>query len=195
MCDHWMPTIQLPMTVEQFQQLPRHPAFRYEYVAGQTWLTPRTKHYHAMLDLRPMAQDRLRSVLLVGEPAYGCFACYRVLDGVYEVHAAVLPEGRGEWALDFGLSAVRHGVADQLTEVTIGYPDSPLNGPGSVLITPSPGDRVRPRARSGVTVTRSGRRALRRSAISPPKPPGVCGLAAQDVINRCKLAVRSVLKR
>jgi GNAT superfamily N-acetyltransferase len=54
MCDHWMPTIQVPMTIEQFHQLPRHPAFKYEYVGGQTWLTPRTKHYHAMLDLRPM---------------------------------------------------------------------------------------------------------------------------------------------
>jgi GNAT superfamily N-acetyltransferase len=54
MCDHWMPTIQVPMTIEQFHQLPRHPAFKYEYVAGQTWLTPRTKHYHAMLDLRPL---------------------------------------------------------------------------------------------------------------------------------------------
>ena len=60
-----------------------------------------------VLDVRPMAVDP-RSVLMLGEPAYGCFVCYRVLDGVYEVHAAVLPDGRGEWCLDFGLSAVRH---------------------------------------------------------------------------------------
>jgi hypothetical protein len=60
-----------------------------------------------VLDVRPMATDP-RGVLMVGEPALGCFACLRVLDGVYEVHAAVLPEGRGEWCLDFGHSAVRH---------------------------------------------------------------------------------------
>jgi hypothetical protein len=60
-----------------------------------------------VLDVRPMAQDP-RAILMVGEPALGCFACYRVMDGVYEVHAAVLPDGRGEWCLEFGHSAVRH---------------------------------------------------------------------------------------
>lgn len=60
-----------------------------------------------VLDLRPLAHDP-RGVLLLGEPAFGCFLCYRVLDGVYEVHAGILPEGRGPWCLEFGLSSVRH---------------------------------------------------------------------------------------
>jgi hypothetical protein len=60
-----------------------------------------------VLDVRQMAHDP-RTVLMLGEPAYGCFACYQVLNGVYEVHAAVLPDGRGEWCLDFGHSAIRH---------------------------------------------------------------------------------------
>jgi hypothetical protein len=60
-----------------------------------------------VLDVRALAADP-RGVLMLGEPAYGCFACYRVLDGVYEVHAAVLPDGRGEWCLEFGQSAMRH---------------------------------------------------------------------------------------
>lgn len=59
------------------------------------------------LDVRPLAHDA-RGVLLIGEPAFGCFLCYRVMDGVYEVHAGVLPGGRGAWCLEFGLSAVRH---------------------------------------------------------------------------------------
>jgi len=54
MCDRWMPTIKLGITWEQFQQLPRNPAYNYEYVDGQACLTPRTRHYHALLDLKPL---------------------------------------------------------------------------------------------------------------------------------------------
>jgi len=65
MCDHWMPTIKLSLTVEQFHQLPRHPAYRYEYVAGQACLSPRTRHFHALLELRSLevpSQVALRPV-------------------------------------------------------------------------------------------------------------------------------------
>ncbi len=49
--------------------------------------------------------------------------------------------------LVLGLSPVRHGMADKLTEVTIGYPDSPLNGHHAhFLHGPAPGERVPPRA-------------------------------------------------
>jgi GNAT superfamily N-acetyltransferase len=57
MCDQWMPFLQLPLTIEQFHQLPRHAAYKYEYLSGQAWLTPRPKHYHALLDLRPIETD------------------------------------------------------------------------------------------------------------------------------------------
>jgi 2-polyprenyl-6-methoxyphenol hydroxylase-like FAD-dependent oxidoreductase len=43
----------------------------------------------------------------------------------------------------FGLAPVRHAFADSMTEVAIGYPDSPLNGPG-VRSGPKPGERVVP---------------------------------------------------
>jgi GNAT superfamily N-acetyltransferase len=52
MCDEWMPVVHLPITIEQFHQLPRHPAYKYEYLQGQACLTPRPKFYHAVLDLR-----------------------------------------------------------------------------------------------------------------------------------------------
>src|SRR5437879_558965 len=55
MCDQWMPTIKLPLTPEQFRQLPRNPAYRYEYLDGYAHLTPHARHYHALLDLRPLA--------------------------------------------------------------------------------------------------------------------------------------------
>ena len=54
MCDQWMPTIKLPLTRDQFRQLPRNPAYKYEYLSEQTYLSPRPRHYHALLDLRPM---------------------------------------------------------------------------------------------------------------------------------------------
>jgi GNAT superfamily N-acetyltransferase len=57
MCDHWMPTVRLPLTPEQYRQLPRHPAYKYEYVAGQALLTPKSRHYHAVLDLKPGEGD------------------------------------------------------------------------------------------------------------------------------------------
>jgi 2-polyprenyl-6-methoxyphenol hydroxylase-like FAD-dependent oxidoreductase len=49
--------------------------------------------------------------------------------------------------LAFGLPPVEHGFADALTEVAIGYPDSPLNGPGlHGGPGPKPGERVIPTA-------------------------------------------------
>lgn len=57
MCDEWMPLIKLPLTPEQFRQLPRNAAYKYEYVDGLAYLCPRAKHYHALLGLRPIELD------------------------------------------------------------------------------------------------------------------------------------------
>ncbi len=43
-----------------------------------------------------------------------------------------------------GLSPVQHAFADNMTEVTIGYPKSPLNGPSLGGGGPKPGERVIP---------------------------------------------------
>ena len=51
MCDDWMPTIRLALPREQLRQLPRNAAYKYEVVNGQVFLTPRPRHYHALLDL------------------------------------------------------------------------------------------------------------------------------------------------
>jgi hypothetical protein len=59
MCDQWMPLIELPLTMEQFHQLPRNPAYKYEYLNGKAHLSPRARHYHAVLDLerQPVSED------------------------------------------------------------------------------------------------------------------------------------------
>jgi GNAT superfamily N-acetyltransferase len=54
MCDEWMKPIQLPLTIEQFHQLPRNPAYKYEYFEGQAWINPRPRFFHGLLDLGPL---------------------------------------------------------------------------------------------------------------------------------------------
>jgi GNAT superfamily N-acetyltransferase len=52
MSDEWMPTIKLAMSREEFRQLPRNAAYRYDFLDGEALLSPRPKHYHAVLDLQ-----------------------------------------------------------------------------------------------------------------------------------------------
>jgi len=54
-----MPDLKLPLTLDEFHRLPRNPAFKYEFIQGQVYLTPRPKHYHALLELRPDALPAL----------------------------------------------------------------------------------------------------------------------------------------
>src|SRR5262249_11930109 len=54
MCDGWMPLLQLPITIAHFRQFPRNAAYKYEFLAGEAYLNPRPKHYHALLELRPI---------------------------------------------------------------------------------------------------------------------------------------------
>jgi GNAT superfamily N-acetyltransferase len=55
MCDEWMDGQQLPLTIEQFHRLPRNAAYKYEYLHGTVFLSPRPKFFHALLDLTPLA--------------------------------------------------------------------------------------------------------------------------------------------
>ena len=52
MRDEWFRTIELPLTWEQFHQLPRNAAYKYEYFDQRAWLTPRPKFYHARMSLQ-----------------------------------------------------------------------------------------------------------------------------------------------
>jgi GNAT superfamily N-acetyltransferase len=56
MIDDWFSPIELPLTWEQFWQLPQNPAYKYEYFDGRGWLSPRPKSYHAVLDLQTFAR-------------------------------------------------------------------------------------------------------------------------------------------
>lgn len=51
MCDEWMPSLTLALTAAEFRRLPRHAAYRYEYIDGHALLSPWPRTYHACLDL------------------------------------------------------------------------------------------------------------------------------------------------
>jgi hypothetical protein len=51
MLDRWFSVIKLPMSWRQFHQLPRNPAYKYEYLDKAAWLSPRPKFYSARLIL------------------------------------------------------------------------------------------------------------------------------------------------
>jgi GNAT superfamily N-acetyltransferase len=51
MIDDWYTAIKLPLSLTQFHQLPRNAAYKYEYIEGDAWLSPRPKNGRAVLDL------------------------------------------------------------------------------------------------------------------------------------------------
>jgi GNAT superfamily N-acetyltransferase len=55
MMHEWFSAIELPLTWQQFWQLPQNPAYKYEYADGRAWLSPRPKTCQAVLDLRIFA--------------------------------------------------------------------------------------------------------------------------------------------
>src|SRR5262245_6236874 len=52
MCEEWMPRLQLKLTVQEYQQLPRNPAYKYEYHEDHVVLTPRPVFLHGLFDLK-----------------------------------------------------------------------------------------------------------------------------------------------
>ncbi len=62
MCDDWMRGLQLALTAEQFRQLPRSAAFRYDYLKDTAYIAPRPRHYHALLELTPLTSDQVKGV-------------------------------------------------------------------------------------------------------------------------------------
>jgi GNAT superfamily N-acetyltransferase len=63
MCDEWMPAIKLRISMDEFRQLPRNPAYKYEYFDGHAHLSPRPKFHHARLDLAKFLDTHLAESL------------------------------------------------------------------------------------------------------------------------------------
>lgn len=56
MSDEWMPSLRLRLSLEEFEQLPRHAAYKYAYVDGRAIVSPWPRHLHAVLDLEARRQ-------------------------------------------------------------------------------------------------------------------------------------------
>jgi GNAT superfamily N-acetyltransferase len=114
MCDAWMPHIQLPLTIEEFRQLPRNAAYKYEYLSKMAYLSPRPKHHHAVLDLRPIEVETsvAISLLQAGELAsldhlfaaafryiqpYGCLDDNTRLEAARQALERTRSGGDGPW--------------------------------------------------------------------------------------------------
>jgi GNAT superfamily N-acetyltransferase len=151
MCDEWMPVLSLPLTVEQFQQLPRNAAYRYEYCEGQALLKPRARFYHARLDLtadrasgpaaaagvrlRPMCAEDFDELEKPFAAAFGRHQPFGSLEGSQQVEAARAC-----------LVRTRYGGDGPWVEEASFVAERPAGGPvGAVLITLLPeGDPADP---------------------------------------------------
>ncbi len=54
MADDHFRRIELHLSFDEFHQLPRNSAYKYEYFDGRAVLSPRPKCHRAVLDLQPM---------------------------------------------------------------------------------------------------------------------------------------------
>lgn len=52
MSDEWMPSLKLNLSREEFDRLPRHPAYKYQLIDGIAYLSPWPRYGHASLDLQ-----------------------------------------------------------------------------------------------------------------------------------------------
>lgn len=90
-----------------------HPAVR-PFVADET---------DGVLDISERVSNQ-NNVTLIGE--YGAFVCIKYDIGIYEVHTAILPDGRGRWAMDFARDGALYmftatDCVEILTRVPMGH--------------------------------------------------------------------------
>ena len=57
------------------------------------------------LDLSKIASDP-KGYAMIGRPAWGAYILWPLVEGVYEFHVGVLPQGRGEWAVELSASTI-----------------------------------------------------------------------------------------
>jgi GNAT superfamily N-acetyltransferase len=57
MSDEWMPSLKLKLSRDDFDRLPRHPAYKYELLEGVTYISPWPRYCHAQLRLGHFRAD------------------------------------------------------------------------------------------------------------------------------------------
>src|ERR1019366_5857416 len=69
MSDEWMPSLKLKLSRDDFDRLPRHPAYKYELLEGVTYISPWPRYSHAELRLARFRVDRSDVTKLLLRPA------------------------------------------------------------------------------------------------------------------------------
>jgi GNAT superfamily N-acetyltransferase len=123
MCDEWMRGSRLVLTADEFQRLPRNSAFRYDYLDGTGHVTPRPRHYHALLELAPLTVPEDEAVCLrrVEERDWG---------DLVELFADAFAQAQPFAALD---PPTRREAAEQCLTRTRTGGDGPWVGPASLV--------------------------------------------------------------
>ena len=64
MLGDWFRCLELRISFAEFERLPHHPAYKYEYLGGRAVLTPRPRYQRAVLRLTAFSRPTSRSSLL-----------------------------------------------------------------------------------------------------------------------------------
>lgn len=133
MSQAWFSPLELPLTLEQFCQLPRNPAYKYEYLRGRVCLSPQPRYFHARLDLSVerdfgAGQAELR---LVQESDWTALEEVKLAAFRHTLPFGILPSDQRLEAVRASLKQTRSGG------------DGPLIGPASfVAFEPATGHRA-----------------------------------------------------
>ena len=164
MCEQWMPTIRLPMTPEAFRQLPRNPAYIYDYQESRAILSPKTRHFHAALDLlalKPEGNELSRGIslrhLLDGDfdelvglfvEAFRGVQPYGSLDddtrrrAAFDALERAYTGGDGPWIRQASFAAVRSGKLVGALMTTLVPPGDPTDWHSYRWQEPPPPDAI-----------------------------------------------------
>lgn len=58
MLEQWFRSLHVAMTPEQFDELPRHSAYHYEYTDGRAWISPKPRMFNGLLELASRSPRR-----------------------------------------------------------------------------------------------------------------------------------------
>jgi GNAT superfamily N-acetyltransferase len=139
MCDEWMPALQLGITIEQFHQLPRHAAYKYEYLDRQAFLTPRPRFYHALLDFdRVPAAPLPREVTLQAVTEDHGSELVRIFAGAFarqQPYASLEADGRLEAARQALAKVQSGGDGPWIPEASFVAVEKEVHPIGAIFIT------------------------------------------------------------
>jgi len=97
------------VSAERVNEIVNHPSI-YPWVCGP---------FTGPLDLSGLVKSGVY-IPVFGE--FGGYLFFRVADGIYDAHSAVLPEGRGKWAIRMAREALREMFSRDADEILMAAP-------------------------------------------------------------------------